>query len=309
MKKSLLFFYLSITVLVYFPAFALAQSDPEKQNLHGNVQSVKEVIFLVQEEADKSITKTGKSASVSYEFNQSGNLIYWADFYQDGMISWYYTIEYDSVKNQKIQTYRMNENFQLACTVFQYDDAGNESYWYHKDPGDMPVFMWRNFYTKKGYRIRSESFNGSDTLKPQSAYVYKNDKKGKRISEHSYSLNGTCTKIVRTHYSKKDHTVVVAEYTGDEKIKNKLILVYNEKNQLLEKWFYEPSAILSWHIAYSYDDFGNQTAIKNYDSADSLISVKTYQYTYDEQNNWIRRLERNNDVLEKSAERELIYFE
>lgn len=307
LRLCLLVFFLLILAMQHG---TFAQTDWQKSNFQGAVRFVRETEFFVHEQPNNPVSKISQISHYEYEFDRAGYLVQWADFYQNQLVSWYYRISYDSATFQKVQTYMMNEDFVTSKTVYQLDAAGNELYWYKADPSDLVLYHWHNTYDKKKRRIGAESYLGDlDTGKLDRYYVYKNDKKGNRISEHWYTADGTCVKIIRTSYDKKGQALRVTYFSGTGAFTGMWVRSYDEKGRLTEVMAYQTPTETLTRTTYAYDDLGNQTLYRMYTAGDSLISSREYRYTYDSLQNWTLRTQWDNGELVKSVEREISYFE
>lgn len=75
----------------------------------------------------------------------------------------------------------------------------------------------------------------------------------------------------------------------------KEIKFYDLDGRLYEKW------------TYSYDDKGNVTEERIYDSYGRLLSEKTYKYKYDNNRNWVKKSVYIDKKLFETIERTIEY--
>ncbi|MBI3133718.1 MAG: hypothetical protein HYZ14_03495 [Bacteroidetes bacterium] len=300
--------FFGVTLLFLFSGFS--QTDREEQNFQGAVKLVREKEYEVQFDTQQQLARIKMNHAVEFEFNETGNLINWADFYQNEMLSWYYHVDYAEDVLQKIETSYMNENFILSVSVFQYDAEGRELSWSMKNGSNETIYLWQHTYSKKGFRVRSESYRGSpDSLVVDRYYVYKNDKKGHRISEHWYTADGQCRKLIVNTFDKRGNVVKAWHYDGENNLTGKWIQAYNEKNQLVDVRHFKSETVMDSRSEYRYDDYGNELEIKVYNAADSLAATWRNTYQYDSLHNWTEKIRYYNDQPLTQTEREVFYFE
>jgi len=83
---------------------------------------------------------------------------------------------------------------------------------------------------------------------------------------------------------------------------------YDEKGNQIEGNRYDSDGSLNWRYTYKYDEKGNLIEWNRYDSDGSLYTQWTYKYEFDEQGNWIKRVEFENEIPQFILIREYEYY-
>ena len=107
------------------------------------------------------------------------------------------------------------------------------------------------------------------------------DNEGNRIEKKSYELN-QLRNIWRYEYDKQGRATTE--------------LIYVNKDNLLNKY------------SYLYDKNGNVIELIKHDGDGNLVFHLKYELEFDEKNNWIRRIEYNENVAEFIIERDITYY-
>lgn len=296
-----------------FAGCVFSQSNPsdwQKRNLQGQVKLIREKSHSVAYDTQGNLTRIEKRYAIEYEFSQQGMIINWADMYQDGMVSWFYNVSFDSLKNQKIVTSKMNENFVINRVIYVYDEFQREAYWYMENSIEDVIYRLQHHYDKKGRCIKSESIRGF----PDSVYVerysaYQYDRKGNRLSELRFSGNGELLQKIIYAYDKFGN--LTSETTYDERgvqIK-KLAQFYNEENLLSQLLSYNKDGSVQFRKVFNYGTSSHLSGYFIYDHKDSLTEYMVYRFEFDDRKNWIKRTEFINDVPTEEIEREIFYFD
>jgi hypothetical protein len=139
---------------------------------------------------------------------------------------------------------------------------------------------------------------------PVTIWSFEMDNKRKHVLEKRiYPIDSTV--YATYHVSgnwKKDKKIGKSYYT---------IFKYNEYGNLIRREVYDVKYsekfihVPTYTETYKYDNYSNIEIITK-TSERSRTEVK-YQYTFDSFNNWVRRIEYENDVPDIITERKLIY--
>lgn len=300
-KTVILFFLLS-----RFNVNVNSQSDLQKQNISGPVQKIVETEFDVMPSEDGTVISTLQQKWNEYYYNENGMLTGWVDFYYNGNISSYYKKNYDSTGNLISQIFYMPDNTITGSIWYTYNTKNLETEWIRKDGTDKIIYTWKNWYNKKGQRIKSCSYTKSEI--PDFIYTYTYNKKNQRISEAWYDSTLTKTKIIQYEFDASGNQTVIATYDGSMNPINKWVKEYNQNNQTSKAVLYLPTEKIGSDYIYAYDSLKNVVSVMSYDVKGEIIKSTSYVYEYDDYGNWIKKTEMYFDVPVKTWGRQIIYY-
>lgn len=246
MKHIITFALTAISVV----ATAQQKNDLQKENLHGNIKSVRETAYEVTYndagKLDKGEIKEFIFDNSLKKFNEQGNITeeIWYDF--------------ENIQDSK-------------RTNTQYNAKGlpTEALIEEKDGSSIKVSLK---YDEKG-NLLEEIFHRKEG---QEKFSYKYDQKGNRIEHTAYDI--------KYSYQYNDKGQVIEENIHDEmdKISTKTIIKYDKKGNFIKKTAH-------------YLDVSTK---ENY----------TYQYTYDQKGNWVKRIEYKDKNPIQITERVIEYY-
>ncbi len=147
-----------------------------------------------------------------------------------------------------------------------------------------------NMFNDKGLLI--ERIDLDSNLQSKSTYLY--DDKGNRVESNRYDSAGSLDYKWTYLYDDKGNQVEANRYDSDG-IDFKLTYLYDDKGNQVEFNMYDLDGSLDSKSTYLYDDKGNETESKRYFSwNDVSFYLSIISYDYDNQNNWIKRVESSN---------------
>jgi hypothetical protein len=109
-------------------------------------------------------------------------------------------------------------------------------------------------------------------------------------------------------YDEKGNQIEETYYGSSGSLNWRLTYKYDEKGNQIEKNSYESDGSLDWRVTFKYDEKGNQIEKNSYESDGSLDTQWTYKYEFDEQGNWIKRVEFENEIPQFILIREYEYY-
>jgi len=151
-----------------------------------------------------------------------------------------------------------------------------------------------------------EMYDGGDQLLNTDVYTYDENELLSEVA--SVSPDGT---IYYTTYYTTDAKGRVSEmssvssYDNQEQVHS--TYKYNEQGKRSESVFEDISGRYNRKYYYSYDVDGNLVSTSVYDDSDRLIQELAYVYSFDENGNWIKRIESNQGRLTYITVREIEY--
>ena len=168
-------------------------------------------------------------------------------------------------------------------------------------------------YDKDGNKTEWNRYNLDGSLDKKSTYKY--DEKGNRIEKNSYNSDGSYSTVNNFDgkstykYDEKGNITERVLRSDSAQEKRKYTSKYDEKGNKIENNRYNSDGSLSFKYTSKYDEKGNKIENNEYNSDGSLDKKKTYEYEYDKQGNWIKRIEFTNGIPEYILERQYEYYD
>jgi len=215
-------------------------------------------------------------------------------------------------KGNKIEENRLNSDGSLSENyISKYDENGNkiEENYYDADENSS----WKDIYTydEKGNKIAEYTYDSDSILVSNNTYKY--NKNGKIKREFHYWEGRLSTES--TFKYNENGKIERISYYVEGNLQIKWTYKYDEKGILIEEIMDDSSRKLFYKIFYRYDEKGNLIEEIIYDSPRKFLKKytykekNTYQYEYDEQKNWTKKIEFQNDIPKTFTEREYQYYE
>jgi len=245
---------------------------------------------------------TGRYLSSIKEYDVNGNILKEIGYRPDGWIENHYSIAYNE-KNQRVEYAIYDEDDQLLENhTFEYDDDGNiigESCFYAEmDDHDYTHYN----YDENGLLIEKRNLDSDNEFYGLIRFTYSNkllvreehiNDEQKLESEKIFEYNAEMKLITETaiDHLEGDKRTIRNEYnTAGQKIKS---LIYNKKDQLASKLYYEfddqgRNCTLIEEDAhgvsitrYIYLDNGKMSRQEKYNANDELLVRWEYEYAED----------------------------
>ncbi len=138
-------------------------------------------------------------------------------------------------------------------------------------------------YDDKGNLIKSNEYNSDGSFDKKC--IYKHDDKGKKIEKNCYNLDGSLDYKYIYKYDDKGNGIESNEYNSDGSLKGKVGYKYDDKGNNIEI-----NMVVS-KFTYKYDDKGILIERNDYNSDGILYRKFNYKYEYDEESNWVKKIE------------------
>ena len=136
--------------------------------------------------------------------------------------------------------------------------------------------------------------------------------KGNKLEENWFNPDGSLYRKWTYKYDDKGNKIEQNSFNPDGSLSFKYTYKYDDKGNQIELNSFNPDDNLDFKLTYKYDDKGNEIERNSFNSDGSLFLKYTYKYTYDQQGNWIQRIEYKvkNGVEKPSqiAERTIEYY-
>tara|TARA_R110001592_G_C13155930_1_gene748521 strand:- start:1544 stop:2560 length:1017 start_codon:yes stop_codon:yes gene_type:complete len=338
MKKLLLFFTFLFT-FNYFQAQFPEKSNLQKENLKGTIKSVLSNYFDAEEKFGEVVKKELKRTYLK-EFNKQGNYTdYQLKDNTDKLGSFISKYQY---KNGVLieETYKkpkqVPNNYELTERLFNKLGQLQEEN-YYTDKGDLyskKKYQWSSFFNMSGYTF----YNSSGKLVYKISYFYEDTsikKAQKTLIDKIKSwtnIDLTSTFIVESKVDKNDNLTQLRylDSNGNELVLGELIsggksLQLESYNYIINQFNENGDLIVYYKI--NFEKNGEQVIIKYspiYDANGNILetqkfingkktskSENEFSYTYDKNNNWIKRINRDNTYGVTTfyiVEREIKYY-
>jgi len=283
------FFLLFVVLILSSSSVNKQKSDLDKENLKGNVKSLRQVSFYAVEKFG-AITKGkrgGESLIESNDFhnkyNEKGFLIE-RNSYLDGTLYLIEIYTYDDNDNN-IEVFQSTSEGENGKVIYNYDDKGNliEENSYYPDDSLKASYKYTNKYDNNDNLIEQNTYLSNGSLSWREIYTY--DKNGKLIENNKYQSNGSFDNKDTFKYDNNGYLIEITRYLPDSSLYYKDRYIYDEKGNPIERNYDRPS------------DGKFTTSFKD-----------TYQYDYDEKNNWIKKVHFKDKIPKHIIEREIKYY-
>jgi hypothetical protein len=256
------------------------KTDIEKDGLNGKVKQVKLDCFDADEKSGNPIQeKRCDDNNYLVVYNDKGNRIE-LSVHSSGWRDEKRLFKYDN--NEKLielNVFDANNNLSGKFTYY-YDINGNKIV--SKFYGTDNILKNRQTYKydDKGNAIEQNEYNSKDILVLK--HVYKYDGEGNQIESNTYASMGSLEDRNIDKFDDKGNRIETNSYNANGNLENKGIWTYDEKNNPIQENWYDKNGILN--------------------------SEHTYNYIYDHQSNWIKKIEFEKTVPKKIILREITYF-
>lgn len=288
------------------------ENDWDKNDIKGKVKSITEISYEAKDRFGK-IEKISRKRKYDFiydyqkKYDIEGYMIENKEFNSDGSLKSKIIYKYDDMGKLIEGNENNSDGSFLKCYINIYNDKGViiETNYYNTIGNIETKYTYK--YDKRGNKIETNEYNSDGNI--ETKYIYKYDDKGNKVEENKYNSDGILkTKYIfkydnkgyllekNTFYSEGLETITKYDYQFDD-IRNKII----SKNYLYENYSYK--------VVDIFDKSGNEVETIFYDEYEVITSHYTYEYEFDEQKNWIKKIEFKNQTPTYLLEREIVYFE
>lgn len=219
----------------------------------------------------------------------------------------------DNIKSIREFSYQAFEKFgdiQKGKTGFSYyniyNRMGNKVEDNRYNPnGDLEkLYIYK--YNNNGNRIEQIQFLSDSSIIRK--ITYKHDKKGNIIEDNSYTIEGKLDKTYTFKYDDKGNVIEDNSYTSDRILIKTFTYKYDENNYKIENSRFASDGNLEKKHTYKYNSKGNVIENNCYTYDGSLLRKYSYNYKYDINDNWIKKIEYENEIPKYIIEREIEYY-
>ncbi len=281
---------ITFTILLYSCTTDKQETGWSEYNLKGKVKSFTEISY-------EAIDRFGKielgDKRVDFEFILHNNAEYL----------------FDNNGNKIEESLYFDDGSLRYKVIYKYDNNGNkieENLYF--DDGNLDTKLI-NLYDNKGNMIEANVYTPYGSLEDK--YTFKYDEMRNRIEEKQYCSDDRL-RIKRTYkYDNKGNMIEEKWQDFDSFKTKKYVYKYDNKGNIIEKYRYASDGSLDRKSSYKYDNNGNMIKMKDsYHNDNAMLENKyTFEYYYDEQGNWTRRIQFENSIPKYILVREIKYFD
>lgn len=318
MKYNIILNTIVLFFLVGCTSKEIIKNDLTKENLKGKVKSIRQTPYEVIEkfgEVTKGNVFDDFSVTINsfMEFNEEGNVIVKKYYLPNGNFDRIYRKDN---KGNKIEENRYNSNGELfEKQVYVYDerDILIEDNIYRSDGKLSFKTIYKSDH--KNNIVEEDVYNSKGKLKSKTINRYdKNRNKIEMIlskeNDEDYGFKSSYK------FDENNYMIEEATYSLKDKLKYKFTYKLDKSGNVIEENSYDSNNELQGTSISKYDKYGNEEerqykAIKevdNYKGEPNGTTNRKYKYKYDENGNWIEKIEYVNYIPKKIIEREIEYY-
>lgn len=198
--------------------------------------------------------------------------------------------------------------FQHKQLLFYYinvfDLEGNKTEDRKYDAQGKLLHTYLYAFNPQGLRSKMNMIGPDGTLIRWIDYMY--NQEGLLVEDQSFAADSTPEKRFTYQYDQMGLLIEDISFLGGQ-MSMRFTYRYDLNGNKIENLRFDPEGILRKRITYSYDDEGRLIEELTFKGADQLIDKRSYSYINDNQNNWIRKYVRHNQLTDLLVEREIQY--
>lgn len=299
MKNKLLVIYL---ILLSLKVMAQEQTQnipsPKKTDLEKAALKGKVKILILEsykaESIDGKVVPGVRSAysseNYSKQYNEKGYLIEKIEYSSGGtLIKYKHIFKYDKKENNVEQnTYYSNDTLYYKI-IIRYDKYGNiltENTF--DDEGNLESQI--KFKYNKRKKISRIEYDQDKKMECKNTYKY--NEKGLISEDNRFLSDNKLFRKFRYKYDEKGNQIEEKVYDPDDSLIYCNSWKYNDKGFKIEFTYTDikKNKLSNKHI-YNYDEQGNPIEHTEYDSEGNLVNKDKWEYEYDKENNWTKKIE------------------
>jgi hypothetical protein len=109
-------------------------------------------------------------------------------------------------------------------------------------------------------------------------------------------------------YDQDNNMIEEKHYNDDGSLHFKVIYKYDNLYNLIETRCYDRNGVLESIEKSKYDSFGNVTEVKQFMPSINKTTIETIIYSFDKNNNWVKKIRTYEGELYAIIERKIIYY-
>jgi hypothetical protein len=302
------------------------QSDLNKYFLKGKVKSIHSITYEAIEINDSLIVKGEKKVKnkrfygitdINISFNEFGFITELKDNYRHEKNIY-------NCENNILFTFHIDSNLNISRKiVFKYNSNKKivKEIWYtSENKNDYKIiFIYRKgklikqidkdlrekyYYLSKYQYDNNGNINKIEEFENDSltfCNIYQNDSLGRKLKIETYGFGYKLKEIVNNVYNKSGNLTEIVKYNTDNKIISKIVYSYDIEGHLIEEneFIEDPKKYKQYNLK------GDEILSVNEYIQDFIV---VYSYTYDNNNNWTKKITYYNGKPYEIEEREILYY-
>lgn len=279
------------TFFLSYNSFSQDKNNLEKIGLNGRVKSINTVSYSTEIKSNK-IKKGGLSKPSGAEVDRT------LFFSSEGILVEEQQFDF-SGKPFGTLVYQYDVNGNTISVVTTYTNGSR------KERLDSNVYDQNDFLIEKYCSFKN---NGDESFSHYALYEkYKYDIDGNILEEIRWRKDFMGFVQYNYEYNQNRHKIEATFGPEGDEIKMRVTYAYNSSGNMVEDNQYLSAEKLFCTNTYNYDDFENVTEM-NAIHANGLKLIFAFHYIYDEQGNWIQKIEYWQGKPLYLIERKIIYY-
>ena len=202
-------------------------------------------------------------------------------------------------------SYDANEN-STCSRHFGYNSSGRLSF-IKIEPKDRVSYVEFYDYSSRGDLIEVKTVDLDGVVLNQLLYTY--DADGNRIKTTIYPNLDSNKEHQVTKYNAKGETIESIYYSPTAEVMQKELFTYNSDGRVQKFEVYQSiNNVLVNDYTIQYDEFGNEIDRTTFDAKGIPVNNIQISYKYDAQNNWVEKLEKENNETSLITKRTITYY-
>lgn len=229
---------------------------------------------------------------------------YLIDVRQQSSLKYHTLKAYDRVSKQPVSLhhYRKN-NVWYSKEVYDYtNQLLNSKITYRQGDAINNSLIYE--YDTSGKIILEKKLDARDKELYNTKYTY--DNANRLISKEQWFAGINVTVIEKFDYNNQNLVSKVVKI--DKKGQTATLYKYNNRKQITDKGEYDKAGRLFSNIIYTYNTYGDKTALYKFDPSHELTYFEEYEYIYDETGNWKEKTTYEKGIKTMVEIRQVIYF-
>ena len=252
--------------------------SPEIRKLKGEVKSVKIALFRAVGESGMAREERPKQTLIS-SYDRSGNKTETLIYDAEGGLMQVYRYLYDSRDNLIVRSSYLPNGTRIQKDTYKYDSKGNLI---ENLRNNFFLQQHTTFYVDYDKKSREQKVTRCDSdgeILAVRSFSY--DRQGNK-NEVSEDIELETLSYYSSVYDRNGNEIESYEHDSEGNIVSRLVTEYDNNDQVIER------------ISYRADG--------------STIRHKSYEYQYDQKQNWIKKTEFQNSIPLSISIREIEYY-
>lgn len=263
------------------------------------------------------VTKDVKYKNISdiisekvYEYSTNGSLIGIKAFNSKAQINWEIQNKYDAKDRLITHTSINDKGRKNYYSVYAYDENDNRTQEIRYNLNDEIIFTHVYRYDNLHRKVEEMEFDAFNHLASKKNYYY--HKKGyiEKKYDFTFKAKNEIDDVTTITFDKNKNIIEKMLTDAIGNVLKKQTFKYNSKNQLLSSSYSDFQNEYHHNMKYRFNLKGNISGGSNKTVQNDELTVEKYyyQYLYDKQGNWVKRIRIVDDKQTKIEERKLEYY-